>query len=224
MTFNLHALVLAGASLLLVAASATPPPEELPMSTAAPAPAAAGHDLIGIELMPKVGGLVPWSKLGLTWNVDLEVGYLLPVLDRQLAVVVDVGYAQPTHSQTVTDTRVGGGSYTDQITQRQLQLFIGPKYFIFDTNSQWLPFVAAGVKLHLLRSEIVGSANGQPFGENDETSTQVGGAVRGGLGFKLGPGHLAAELEVAYAGLHQTVTGDTDSADVSLQVGYVFLF
>ena len=29
----------------------------------------------GVELAPKVGVQIPWSQLGPTWNVDLEVGF-----------------------------------------------------------------------------------------------------------------------------------------------------
>ena len=213
---------------LLALAAAIPARAAEPKASPPPAgvsqPPPPHDDRIGIEVVPKLGGLVPWSKLGATWNADLELGYLTPLLNRQLAVVIDTGYTQPTQSRVVSDTRVGGGSFNYTLTQRELNFFIGPKYFIFPTTETLLPFVAVGLKLQLLRTEVVGSANGQALGENDETSTQVGGALRGGCGYKLGPGHLVGELEVAYAGVSETITGSSNVADVSLQVGYLFIF
>lgn len=199
-------------------------PAPPPASTSAPAPQASSDQPIGIEIAPKVGGILPFSKLGGSWNADLELGWVSPLLNHQLAFVVDTGYAQPTHGQKVTDARVGGGSYNFTLTQRELNVFVGPKYFIAPVSSELLPYVGAGVKVHLLKSDVVGDAAGSPFGQNSETSTQVGGALRGGLGIKLGPGHLIGELELAYGGLNATITGKSNVADASLQLGYLFIF
>jgi len=224
---------------LSAGASAAEPaaPAPAPAAAAAPTPAPAASaqaevkpattdDRLGIEVAPKVGGQVPLSKLGTTWGADLELGYLTPLQlpERQLAVVLDVGYTQPVHTHTVADPRVGGGQYDFTLTQHELNLFLGPKYFILPTTSLVLPFVAVGVKLQLLRSDVVGSAGGAALGANGETSTQVGGALRGGAGYLLGPGHLFGELEVAYAGVDEAVTGKANVADVGLQVGYLLLF
>ena len=208
-----------------VAAADGPPPPQVPAVVDQPAPKASDERL-GIEVAPKLGGQVPLSKLGTTWGADLELGYLTPLQlpERQLAVVLDVGYTQPVHTHTVADPRVGGGQYDFTLTQHELNLFLGPKYFILPTTSLVLPFVAVGVKLQLLRSDVVGSAGGAALGANGETSTQVGGALRGGAGYLLGPGHLFGELEVAYAGVDEAVTGKANVADVGLQVGYLLLF
>lgn len=220
-TARLVAAVAALLPLVCRAQGAEPaPPQVAERPSAAPSEGAKGT----LELAPKVGGLVPWSKLKPTVGFDLELGYVTPLIDHQLAVVVDVGYSQPTHGTQVTDTRVGSSAYTFTLTQRELNLFVGPKFFILPTDAALLPYVGAGVKVQLMRSDIVGAAGGQAFGDGSETKTQVGGALRGGLGLQAGPGHIIGELEVAYAGLQETVTGTSNAADVGLQLGYMFIF
>lgn len=214
---KLFAVVLAASLPTVAFAQGAPPATE-----SAPAPAEAQP--LGIEVAPKLGGMLPFARLSGTWNVDLELGWVSPLLNHQLALVVDTGYAQPVHSQKLSDARVSGGSSEFTLTQRELNVFVGPKYFIAPTRAQLLPYVGAGVKVHLLQSKIVGDAAGSQFGQNSETKTQVGGALRGGLGYKLGPGHLLGELELAYGGLDETITGKANVADAALQVGYLFIF
>ena len=138
--------------------------------------------------------------------------------------MIDVGYSQPTHGATVSDPRVPGGQYNFTLTEQELTIFLGPKIFIGRVDRDVIGFIAAGLKIYGLRSTENASAQGQSFGTNQELALTYGGAARGGVGKRAGPGRIIAELEVAYAPVPETLTGSSNVADVGVQVGYLFVF
>ena len=81
-----------------------------------------------------------------------------------------------------------------------------------------------GLDLHFLKTEVEGSGGGQPLGDNDEVSTKVGFAARAGLGYRLGPGLITAEVTFAYADLDHDITGESNRGRVALLVGYTAMF
>lgn len=214
MTKNATTLRLALAAALLGCSLVTPPvhADEGPSSA--------------ILAYGKVGGLIPVGKLGPHVSFRLGAGYLLPVLKSRLAAVVDVGYSQTTAEGTVDDPRLGesGASFSYTMKQRDLNLFVGPQYFILDPFRRLVPYAAVGLDLHFLRSVVEGEGNAAELGGNDETSTKAGFAVRGGVGYRLGPGIITGELTFAWAPIDHTITGDSHLGRLAILVGYTAMF
>lgn len=171
----------------------------------------------------KAGGLIPVSKLSPNASIRLGVGYVPPLLQNRLGVVIDLGYSRTTESRSVEDPRLGesGGRYSVDLGQHDLNLFIGPQGFILDPNGRLVPYVAIGLDLHFLKTTVEGKGNVEPLGDNEETSTKVGFALRGGLGYRLGPGMLTGEMSFAWADLDHEITGDSNLGRFAILVGYM---
>ncbi|MFZ5788858.1 MAG: hypothetical protein ACOY3Y_20655 [Acidobacteriota bacterium] len=190
---------------------------------AAPSPARAEEGPhSAVLVLGKLGGLIPVTKLSPHVSVRLGAGYLLPVLKRRLAAVVDLGYSQNTTDGTVQDPRLGasGASFSYTMTQRDLNLFIGPQLYLLDPFRRLVPHVALGVDLHFLRSVVEGEGAGQDLGGNDETSTKAGFALRGGLGLRLGPGLVTGELTFSWVPIDHAITGESHLGRLAILVGY----
>ncbi len=174
----------------------------------------------------KIGTLVPVSKLGAHVSMRIGGGYLLPVLKQRLAAVIDLGYSQSVATETIDDPRLGeaGGSYSHRLIQRDLNLFIGPQGFFRDPFGKLVPYAAVGLDLHFLRSAVDGSGDSQLLGDNQETSTKVGFALRGGVGYRLGPGIITGELTFSWAPITHDVTGEAHLGRFALLVGYTAMF
>ncbi|HXI60360.1 MAG TPA: hypothetical protein VNO55_30065 [Polyangia bacterium] len=177
------------------------------------------------ELSLKAGGHFPQltNKLGTNFDAILKFGYGVAV-DRRLQLFIDLGYSQPAHDTSATDPRLGmaGAMYQSTVTVRALSTTVGGQFFFLPMNSFLLPYGGLGLQLHFVKSTVTGSG-GNAFGDNDETSTQIGGAAFGGLGLHLGPGLLLGELRFGYAGIGQKVTGDANIGALSVLLGYGLL-
>lgn len=170
----------------------------------------------------KLGAAIPVSKLDPHVAVRLGGGYLLPVLKQRLALVFDLGYSQHGSEETISDPRLGtsGGEYTYNLTQHDLNLYLGPQFYILDPFKRFVPYVTAGLDLHFLRSDMEGHAGEAPFGENEEQATRAGFALRAGVGWHLGPGMLTGELAFNWAPLDVQITGDGHLGRLAVLVGY----
>ena len=207
-----------------VASAQVPPaaplePSPDPSATALSAEARPRHAVLPYL---KVGGLIPMSQIGAGVAVQLGAGYVPPILKGRLAATLDLAYGQGGASDTVLDPRLGpdGGEYSYSLTQRDLSLFVGPQVFILDPDGRIVPYAALGLELHFLQSVVEGSSAGSPLGENREVSTKAGFAVRGGAGYRLGPGMIIGEIAVGWAPLDHATTGDSHLGRVAILVGY----
>lgn len=175
----------------------------------------------------KIGGLFPVSQLGPHVDIHLGTGYLMPVWGGRLAAIIDLGYSRTSTDKILSDVRLGqepaDTNYEYTLRQHDLELFLGPQYYILDPWRKLVPYVAIGLDLHFLKSVIEGSGGGNNFGENNETSTQAGFAFRGGAGYRLGPGLITAELSVGWAPIDHQITGDSHLSRIALLVGYTAL-
>jgi hypothetical protein len=180
-----------------------------------------------LELSLKAGGHFPQvtNHLGTNFDAILKFGVGVAV-ERRLQIFVELGYTQPTHETTSMDPRLGmaGAPYTSTLTVRELAANLGAQFFFTPLSSFVLPYAGLAAQAHFVKSEVVGSSMGTPFGENDETSTQIGGAVFGGAGLHLGPGLLLGELRFGYAGIGQKVTGQANIGALSALLGYGVMF
>jgi hypothetical protein len=190
-----------------------PPPGAPAAEPATPGPAALPSFAVGAEL----GGTVPFTTLGSQVAVGIELGYLLPVLERRLEVLLGAGWAPPQREYT-------DGAYRAEVTQHELHFSLGPRYRVFEVGGPFNLSGAAGGRMYLLRSVSAGTAGAQPFPEYREQSTRFGFFLAAGGEYRLGPGSLFLDVDFAWAPLPHRITGKSSTASVSPTLGYRLLF
>jgi opacity protein-like surface antigen len=232
-----------GFSLVLVAALAAPsfaqdnpppPPEAAVAASAEPASSDRGAFVIGA----KIGGLFaePFTNcnagmggsctgLGASFLADVEVGYVLPYLNRSFGILLDVGYTQPTASGDQTDPRidVAKNAYHWDLTQRELLLGLTVLYrMTFIRDGRIAPYIGIGPRLWLLQTSVNGTAGASTISESTEQSTKVGLSVPIGVDFALGPGRFFGEFQVLWAPIDHRTTGDASVGALTIEAGYRF--
>jgi Outer membrane protein beta-barrel domain len=173
---------------------------------------------VGLKL--GAGFSQPFGDLGTGFLTELEVGYVLPVAKRALAVFVSGGYTQPgAEGKNLVDERLPGpASY--ELTQQQLLVTLGLTYRLHLDNKLVRPYASLGPRLFMMRTQTTGSAGGMPFGDNEETATTIG--LFGALGAELyiGPGAALIELSMTWARINGYVLRDTSASALGIGVGY----
>ena len=165
----------------------------------------------------EVGGIIPFSKLTPHVATGIELGYMLPVVERRLEILASVGWAPPRHNYT-------DGMYQAKVTQHELHVSLGPRFRFLDVGGPFNISLAAGPRLYFLRSLSNGSAGGQSFIEYREQSSKFGFFAALGGEYHLGPGALFLDLDFGWAKLDHRITGDASTANLSPTVGYRFMF
>lgn len=237
MKSNLSKLALSAVASLATFSAATaafaddPPAGQPPAGSAAPAPAApAGDSTTPPEEKPKgafvagakVGAIAPFDGLNPFVVGTVEVGYILPWLNRGIAGLVDVSYTAPSASGEQADPRVPGGKYTWNLVQHEL--VIQPTIMYRYTGlGRIVPFVGIGPRIYLMKSVVTGKAGESVIGETNEPSTQIGGGLPIGVEFKIGPGALMAELLFEIGTLDHSITGQSHTGGGTLNLGYRFM-
>ena len=170
----------------------------------------------------KVGAIAPFDGLSPFVVGTVEVGYVLPWLNRGLAGLVAVSYTAPSASGEQADPRVPDGKYTWNLTQHEL--IIQPTVMYRYTGlGKLVPFVGIGPRIYLMKSVITGEAGASLIGETTEPSTQIGAGLPLGVEWQLGPGALLAELLFEIGTLDHSITGSSHTGGGTLNVGYRFL-
>jgi hypothetical protein len=220
---------------------ATPPeaaaPAGAPAST--PAPSTAGDAVATHELAPphdrgaviiglKAGGTFsePFSPLGPSYLVGVELGYLLPFAHRSIAILVDGAFTEPGASGGTTDPRVtsNGGAYTWNLTQREVLIGLTLMYRLHIGTGRVAPYIGVGPRVWLLQSKLVGEAGaGNPISESNEQSTKFGVSAPLGVDIGLGPGRLFIEAQVMWAPIDHRSTGDSSVGAINGALGYRLL-
>ena len=181
-----------------------------------------------IQLAVKVGGLFsePFSALGPSYLVDLELGYVLPVWRHHLAVSLEGAYTAPTADGKQSDARLdaSGGSYAWHLEQREA--ILGVTFFYRHPIKRFIPYVGIGPRIFLLQTRVQGQAGASPIDLSTETSTKIGAGIPIGCGFVLGPGHLFAELGLILGNIDHTTTGNVavGVSSITLALGYRLSF
>lgn len=217
------AALLAVASLAGAASAADP---------AAPGPAAPAPDSAKPADAPKsdrgafvaagkIGGIAPFDGLGPFVIGGLEVGYIAPWLNRSLALYVDVSYTVPQKTGTGSnDPRVdNNGAYNWTLTQKELTVLPHLVYRLTKLG-RFVPYIGVGPRLYFLESITEGTVGSQTILQTKERSMKVGLGVPLGGEFKIGPGAILAEFLFEYGPLDHSLTGNSNTAGGSLQVGY----
>jgi opacity protein-like surface antigen len=185
--------------------------------------AAPGRDRGQVLLAVKAGGLFaePFSKLGASYVVDLEIGYALPVLKHRLAIALDGAYTAPEASGSGTNPQTTAGSYHWHLQQREA--IVGLTLYYRHPVGRVTPYLGVGPRLFLLQSEIDGSSGATTIHTSSEVSTKVGVGVPLGLGVRLGPGDLFVEGGFAWAPIDHRITGDSNTGALTVSLGYRFV-
>lgn len=195
-----------------------PPPAPAPDTPAPAEKAAKGGFLAGA----KVGAIAPFDGLQPFVVGTVELGYVLPWLNRGIAGLLAVSYTAPGASGDQEDPRVPGGSYTWQLTQHEL-IFQPTVMYRYTGLGRLVPFVGVGPRIYLMNSVVSGQAGDATIGETSEPSTQVGAGLPLGVEYQLGPGALLAELLFEIGTLDHAITGQSHTGGGTLNVGYRFL-
>jgi opacity protein-like surface antigen len=208
----MNALALLAALTALTAAE----PASSPEAEAATAPAGS------ILLAPKVGFFKSTSPLRGDLYLAAEVGYITPLLERRLAVVLEVNYHRPSIRGTLTDPQLGGfggeppnGAYT--VAVREVAIQLSAVYRFERGLGLFTPYAGAGPGLYLHRatSDIFGSIA-------SESGGKLGFQALAGLELPLGPGGAFAEAHYHFApvGEEFITTGDVNVGGFLAALGY----
>ncbi len=182
---------------------------------------------LALGLRAQVGVAQAFSDLGVAPAVEVEVGYRLPFLGRRFGVFVAAGYQYTYASGSGADDRLaaeGGtpypGGYSWDLDEHAMTVTFGVLGRLFPDTDVFSPYLWVGPRVFLLESVMNGGAGGAEFGENTETSTEIGVGAGVGIEYLLGPGPLFAEIEMGWSPLPHAVTGDSSTGQIGLALGY----
>ena len=163
-----------------------------------------------------------FTDFGTRFVGGLEIGYLLPFLDRSLEYWVSGQYAAPKAEGTAAaDPRLpGSGEMTYEVVHNQATIGTGVLYRIPLSTTLIRPYVSVGGLMYLTRTDVTGSAGGESFGENEETATDYGFFGALGAEYYLGPGGLLFEVQTSYASVDHFILRETNSGALNVALGY----
>lgn len=220
-------------------APATPPPVDTeappPAATPSPAPAVQVEASASVStstsqeppkpwqigVAPRIGFVVPTSKLGAMVVGGIEVAYALPALNHQLIIALDMSLTRPSYDASAMDPRIPNGATTYTIHETELVVGATIGYRVFGAEHALVPWGALGPVLHMLKtSETTMVAPG----ENTATSTELGLELAAGVDYRVGPGFVLGGARLIYSNLDHALTGDTNAGKLGLELGYRFVF
>lgn len=218
--------------------SSEEPPADVAASASETVPAEDEHRArdANIVLAPHVGVTFPQLTSELqTWPIfGLELGYIFDFdvgnMERPLQAGIDVMYTQPTSSGTGDSGNLGGtgedgAEYAYDLKQQMLIVEGYGLWRFMPAGDTISAYGLLGPRIYLMRSIMEATGNdGQDFGTNYETKTQVGLVFGGGIDAAMGPGTLFAGLEFGWSNLKERITGDSNTGAIVLDVGYRLYF
>jgi hypothetical protein len=173
-----------------------------------------GDGKSGFLAAGKFGGIVPFSGMTPFVAGGLELGWIFD--PGVIGVYLDVTYATPKGDGTESDSRVAGGEYSWELTQKQLVL--QPTFQYRFSGGSITPYIGIGPRIYF--TESVSKSSAPEFELTRERSTEFGVGLPIGLEFAVGPGALFAELLLQWGPLDHTITGDSHFGAVSMFIGY----
>lgn len=185
----------------------------------------ASPDLIAVGVHAGFGVSQVFSELGGWPVVGLEVGIFLPILGehRPLGISLAAHYTAPGAAGTGTLASLGesGADYEWDLQERMLLLELPLRWRFGQNTSTVRPYAMLGPRLYLLESVLTAKGNdGADFGEHRETQTHVGLMAGGGADIKLGPGAVFGGLVMGWSDLNTRITGDSNTGNLTFDVGY----
>lgn len=173
--------------------------------TQAPAPAEEAESTGHLLLAPKAGFFKSTTPLQGAPFFALEVGYVTPLLDRRLAVVVEANFHQPKTSGTLSDPQLTDGDAPYTLTEREIAVLLSAVYRFEGALGAITPYAGAGPGLYLHQ------ATTQAFGATTkEKEGSLGFQLLGGAELGLGPGGLFLEAHYHFTKVGFVTTGNVN--------------
>ncbi len=204
-------------SVLLVGAQA------LAADSSEPSVSDRSHEL-GLMLAPKVGFFKSTSSLDGASYIAAEVGYLTPLLDHRLAIVLEGTWYRPsTKGSTSSPQLTLNGITADssyRLTERQFALLLSLVYRLQDALPHFTPYAGLGPGYYLHRSTATA------FGTtNVETEGSLGFQFLGGAEYEVGPGAAFLEVHYHFTRVDFVTTGNANVGGfLAGSLGYRFRF
>ncbi|NMO17198.1 outer membrane beta-barrel protein [Pyxidicoccus fallax] len=171
-------------------------------------------------LAPKVGVFKSTTALSSDLYFGAEVGYLTPLLERRLAVTLEVNYHRPRITGSLSDPQFGGfgapppdGAYS--LAVREVAFLLSAVFRFEQGLGPLTPYVGGGPGLYLHRAtaDIFGTVA-------SESDGGFGLQALAGLELPLGPGGAFFEAHYHFAPVDLVTTGDVNVGGFLASVGY----
>ncbi|WP_404369643.1 outer membrane beta-barrel protein [Corallococcus coralloides] len=170
-------------------------------------------------IAPKVGFIKPVTSLGGDLFLGGEVGYLTPLLQRRLALVLEVNYHRPSTSGTLRGPQLDNlgqpieSPYT--LAEREVAIQLSAVFRFPRALGPLTPYVGAGPGLYLHRATV------ESFDSTaSESGSGPGFQVLAGAELPLGPGGAFLEAKYHFARVDFLTTGDVNAGAVLAALGY----
>lgn len=172
-----------------------------------------------ILLAPKVGFFKSTTALSGDLFLAAEVGYITPLLERRLAVTLEVNYHRPRVRGSLSDPQLGGfgapldGTYS--VAVREVAFLLSAVFRFDRALGPLTPYVGGGPGLYLHRAtaDIFGAVA-------SESDGGLGLQALAGLELPLGPGGAFLEAHYHFAPVDFITTGDVNVGGFLGSVGY----
>jgi hypothetical protein len=211
----MHRIAIAVAVAAASAARAQEAPTPGPAPVAAPGPARAPLAYVA----PKLGAFIPTSRLKTALFTGLEAGYVPPILDGALSVQLDLSWARPKGSGTLSDPQLRATDTTWQLGEAQFGVQLSAVYRFRGLLDRLTPYAGGGPGLFWHRTAVTAFAENSMEKEAKPGLQLLGGAELGGLG----PGLAFVELQYRLARVDFVTTGFTSLGGFALAAGYRFM-
>ena len=174
----------------------------------------------------KVGFTIPQinSEFDTSFSTHLELTYLMPFWGSRFGIVTALGYSQPGASGSGIDERLPEGSYSWEISQKQLLWDLGVTLRVMSWETDWNVAFSTGSRMMFVSTVTNGTSGGESFGEHDEQGRLYGFFLSALAEYRLGPGSLFGELNYCFTLQDLRTTGDLSFSEIKIMAGYRFDF
>jgi opacity protein-like surface antigen len=171
-------------------------------------------------LAPKVGFFKSTTALRGDLFLAAEVGYLTPLLQRRLAVTLEVNYHRPRVTGSLSDPQLGGfgapppdGTYS--VALREAAFLLSAVFRFDEALGRLTPYVGGGPGLYLHRAtaDIFGTVA-------SESDGSFGLHALAGLELPLGPGGAFFEARYQFTPVDFITTGEVNVGGFLASLGY----
>lgn len=172
----------------------------------------------------RAGAITPQLFNPLSSNVMVNLEGVWAATGSGPALFVDFGHVQPVARGTRTDARFpqNGGEVSYLLTVQDVAFGLGGMYR-HKLDNGFLPFVGAGMRLHLTKTLVEQYAGEVDLGSHTEQSTRYSILGRLGVARRLGPGELGLEVNLDFAPVEQRITGAYNTAYLGWQLSYLLV-
>lgn len=172
----------------------------------------------------RAGATTPQLFNSLSSNVMVNLEGMWAATGTGPALFLDFGHVQPVSRGTHTDARFeqNGGQVSYLMTVQDVAFGLGGM-FRLKLDNGFLPYLGAGMRLHLTKTLVEQYAGEVDLGSHTEQSTRYSLLGRLGIARRLGPGEMGLEVNLDYAPVEQRITGLHNTAYLGWQLSYLLV-